>query len=337
VDHAAFLKLVERGTPPPVALLHGGDVQLLDDALARVGAALGLTAEAAALARDVFDGQEAAAEAVVRAAQTLPFLAPRRLVVVRRAQALPAKGSEALTAYLADPNPASCVLLLADQPLAAGGDRRGDHWLLQVVPPAAVVALPVPDARALPAWLRQRAALEGVTVSDEAARLLVQLTGDDAATLLGEVRKAALAGGPEGRTVGVREVSAVVGERRVGEVFELVRAVERRDAGLALRTLDRLLVGEDAMRLLALLSTQARVALAAADLAARGRSVDEIARLLRRPPRVVEGLVRGAEGRPRAALAHALERCWDAERRLKSSGEPRAELAALVADLCTAR
>ena len=33
MDHSAFVKSVERGEPPAIALLHGGDGQLLDDAL----------------------------------------------------------------------------------------------------------------------------------------------------------------------------------------------------------------------------------------------------------------------------------------------------------------
>jgi len=34
MDYATFLRQAERGEAPPIALLHGGDGQLLDDALA---------------------------------------------------------------------------------------------------------------------------------------------------------------------------------------------------------------------------------------------------------------------------------------------------------------
>lgn len=337
MDYAAFLRSAERGAPPALALLHGADAQLADDAIAAATRGLTPDADAAALSREVFDGREADVDQVVRSASTLPLVAGRRLVVVRHAQALPARGAEALAEYARTPNPAACLLLVADEPLTAGGERRADHWLLGALPPAAVVALPAPHARELPAWLTQRAALEGLTVSDEAARLLVELVGEDGLALLGEARKAALAGGPDNRTVGVREVAAVVGERRLGEVFELVRAVERRDIGAALRTLERLLVSEDPLRLLALLVGHTRTVLVVAELSARGRSVEEIGRALRRPPRVAEALVRAAGGTPRATILARLARCWEVERRLKSSGEPRAELTALVAELCGPR
>src|SRR5207244_9053046 len=83
------------------------------------------------------------------------------------------------------------------------------------------------QGRGLAGWLRQRAAAEGLQVSEEATRLLIEWVGEDGAVLLGEVRKAALAGGADNRSVGVNEVGAIVGERRLADVFELTRAVQR--------------------------------------------------------------------------------------------------------------
>src|SRR4029453_18252385 len=234
------------------------------------------------------------------------------------------------------PNPATCLLLLADEPLRASRDRRTDHWLIGALPAPAIVELPTRGPRDLAGWVRQRAALEGLTISDEAARLLVELTGEDTATLLGEARKAALAGGPDNRNVGVKGVGAIVGEQRLDDIFDLTRAVERRDCAGALKTLDRLLATEDAMLLLTVLARDVRRAWTAVALRRRGRSVEEIGRALPRPPPVLgtpPGSARGSEPH----FVWKLRRCWDAERRLKSSGEPRAEMAALVADLCAER
>lgn len=333
MDYAAFLQAAGRGQPPPIALLHGPDAQLLDDALAAATRALFRDAGEATLGREVLEGGEVSADDVVRAASTLPFMTAMRLVAVRRCQALPAKGAEALAAYARDPNPSTCLLLLAEESLGASRDRR-DHWLLAAVPAAAVVALPARDARSSEAWLRQRAAAEGLTVSDEAARLLVQWVGEDGASLLGEARKAALAGGTDNAAVGVKEVTAVVGEHRLSGVFDLTRAVQRREVGLALRTLDRLLATEEPMRLLALLTADVRATLTVADLVARGQGVDQIARVVRKPAPVVDAIARGPGAAPPATLARRLERCWEAECRLKSSGDARAELTALVLDLC---
>ena len=333
MDYAAFVQAAGRGQPPPIALLHGPDPQLLDDALAAATRGLFREADEAALGREVFEGSEVAVDEVVRAASTLPFMTAMRLVAVRRCQALPAKGADALAAYARDPNPSTALLLLADESLGASRDRR-DHWLLGAVPASAVVSLATRDGRSAETWLRQRAAAEGLTVGEEAARLLVQWVGDDGASLLGEARKAALAGGPDNTSVGVKEVTAVVGEHRLSGVFDLTRAVQRREVGTALRTLDRLLATEEPMRLLALLTADVRATITVADLAARGQGAEQIARVVRKPAPVVDAIARGPAAAPAPTLARRLQRCWEAERRLKSSGEPQAELTALVVDLC---
>jgi DNA polymerase III delta subunit len=333
MDYGAFVQAAGRGQPPPIALVHGPDAQLLDDALAAATRGLFRDPGEAALGREVFEGGETSVDAVVRAASTLPFMTAMRLVAVRRSQALAAKGADTLRDYARDPNPSTALLLLADESLAASRDRR-DHWLLGAMPATAIVSLPVREGRSAESWLRQRAAAEGLTITDEAARLLVQWVGDESASLLGEARKAALAGGGENTAVGVKEVTAVVGEHRLSGVFDLTRAVQRRDVGLALRTLDRLLATEEAVRLLALLTADVRATITVADLAGRGQTVEQIARVVRKPPPVVDAIARGPGAAPSAVLARRLERCWEAERRVKSSGEPNAELTALVVDLC---
>ena len=338
MEYSALLQAADRGQPPALVLLHGADEQLLDDALDLVARGLFFDASERALGREVLEGDAVSTETVVRSAMTLPFMTKRRLVVVRRAQALAAKGGEILTAYARDPNPTTCLLLLATEALGVSRERRSDHWLLGALPPAVVVALPARRGRALEDWLRQRAAAEGLTVGEEAARLLVAWVGEDGARLLGEARKAALLGGPEHRSVGVAEVEAVVGEHRVSDVFELTNAVERRELGVALRTLDRLLATEEPIFLLTLLTRNVRVALTVRDLAADGQSAEQIARSVRPvPPRVVQGIMARVTGAAGDALPAHLVRCWQAEWRCKSGGQPRAELTALVAELCGAR
>ena len=56
MDYNAFLKTVERGEPPAIALLHGDDGQLLDDSLVAMTRALFPDPSFAAWGREVFDG-----------------------------------------------------------------------------------------------------------------------------------------------------------------------------------------------------------------------------------------------------------------------------------------
>ena len=294
MQYAAWLQGLTRGQVAPVVLLHGPEPFLIEEALAGLTRVVCSDPGLLAMSREVLEAREAGAEGIVRAAETLPWGTPRRLVVARGVEALGAKQAEPLVEYLRAPNPATVLALAVSQPLASS------HWLRSAVPAAAAVEIPELAGRALAGWLRSRASAEGLELDDDAAQLLVAMVGDDPAALAGEMGKAALAGGPENRRVGTAEVRAVVGEHRSHEVFELTRAVERRDAAAALLLLERLLAaGEEPLRILAILSGQSRHA----------------------APR---------------AVGERLERCWQVERRLKLGGAPRPELAVLVALLCGA-
>ncbi len=294
MQYAAWLQGLTRGQVAPVVLLHGPEPFLIEEALAGLTRVVCSDPGLLAMSREVLEAREAGAEGIVRAAETLPWGTPRRLVVARGVEALGAKQAEPLVEYLRAPNPATVLALAVSQPLASS------HWLRSAVPAAAAVEIPELAGRALAGWLRSRASAEGLELADDAAQLLVAMVGDDPAALVGEMGKAALAGGPENRRVGTAEVRAVVGEHRSHEVFELTRAVERRDGAAALLLLERLLAaGEEPLRILAILSGQSRHA----------------------APR---------------AVGERLERCWQVERRLKLGGAPRPELAVLVALLCGA-
>lgn len=320
---------------PPLALLHGPDTQALDDALAAVTRALFADPTLATLGREVLDAREVSPETIARSAETLPLGVSRRLVAVRHCQELSAKDTAALRAYVRGPSPTTCLLLCADEPLTPTRDRKTAHWLLEAVPPAAVVALVPPKGAGLRDWLRRRAGAEGYTVSEEAVRLLIEWTGDDAVALLAELRKAALAGGPDNVTVGAKDVAAVVGEHRVSDVYELTRAtVEHPDLARALTTLDRLLATEEPMRLVTVLTREVRRAWTIQEWGRRGQAAGQIARILGMPQRAVEAILARTGQSAEDRFPRQLTRCWEVERRLKSSGEPRAELTALVAELC---
>ena len=70
MDYAAFLQAAQRGQPPPLALLHGPDDQLLDDALELVVRGLFADASERALGREVLEGTDVSVETVVRSAMT---------------------------------------------------------------------------------------------------------------------------------------------------------------------------------------------------------------------------------------------------------------------------
>lgn len=329
MDYAGFIKAAEQGRLSPVTVLHGSEPFLLDDAVARVTRALFPDQAELSLVREILDARAAGADGIVHSALLLPWLGDRRLVVARGVETLPVRSAEPLAAYAKAPNPSTALVLVAETLLEA------PHWLLRAVPAGAVVAAPAPSGRALAAWLRAHAQAIGYELHDDAASLLMELSGDDLTQLVGEVEKAALAGGPDNRRVTVAEIRAVVGEHRLRHVFDLTRALSARDTGAALALLESLLsAGEDPLAVLGMLTREARATWQAVGALRAGRPAEDIARSLRRPPAAAAALLERARSLSPAAAALHLGRCWDVERRLKLGGLARPELSLLVADLC---
>src|SRR5262249_5736444 len=150
VDSPSFLKAADRGESPPVALLHGPDAFLLEDAAARVERGLFRDTRDLSLARETFDARSTGGESIVQSALMLPWQGDRRLVIARGVEGLVAKAGEALAAYVRSPNPSTVLLLLASPTLPAS------HWLMSAVPQASIVPILPPSGRQLGAWLVTR-------------------------------------------------------------------------------------------------------------------------------------------------------------------------------------
>ena len=114
MDLAGFVKAADAGQAPPVALLHGPEPFLLDDAIARLTLAMFPGQTELSLVREILDARAAGADGIVQSALMLPWLGECRLVVARGVEALAAKSAEPLAAYVKAPNPSTVLILLAD-------------------------------------------------------------------------------------------------------------------------------------------------------------------------------------------------------------------------------
>lgn len=115
----------------------------------------------------------------------------------------------------------------------------------------------------VPGWITARSRLTGTKLEPTAVHELASAVGSDTDRIDQELRK--LATYSKGEPVTVADVRALVSGAIETEVFDLTRAVVRRDPKLAMEKLDRLLAeGQAPQQILALLLWQFRVLLFAA-------------------------------------------------------------------------
>ena len=329
---AAIEAAVKRGEIAPIYCLTG-ERFLVDSAAAAIRAAVLAEAGAgAAFNHDVFDLKESGLGGALSTARTLPMMARRRLVVGKAIDEVKAAELEPLVAYVEDPNPATCLVLIGDKVdvrLRAFSALRKRGFLH--------VFAPLRD-NALAGWLRGEARSRGIDIKPDAANALATLAGPDLGRLAQALEQLGIYVGAE-RAIGVDDVEDLIAETREHAIFELTKAIGLGDVPRALSLCAKMLRNrEPPLRIQFMLARQLRQIWRAKELAAAGTSRGDIAGAVGISPYFLDDILVPARRMSRAALERALERLFQADLALKTSRvEPELALSRLVQSLAEAR
>lgn len=249
-----------------VILVSGEDGYRVAQKRDELVAAFRVKFDASGMNIDVCDGSMLSAEEFSSAVRTQPFLASRRMVVVKGL--LSRKGEKVMEPYAAalvahDVESIIVVLsdVISDEALAKHPLRKA---LQKALPKSAMVEYAFPPLTPAPlrAWIAEEAARAGRQIMNDAADLLAVSVGPDLWRMSGEVAKlvAWRTDGPITR----EDVEQLV-ERHVEEnAFAFTDAVGAGDMQAGATLLEReLRAGNDAFALLAMLIRQARLLAAA--------------------------------------------------------------------------
>ena len=256
-----------------------------------------------------------ATDAIIAACETLPFMADKRLVVVREHPALTgrADADDKLIAYIPQV-PESTVLVFIAQGKA---DARKKLYSAIKKINGIVTFSALTDAE-LNAWVVKNFSGLGKTCSAQVAALLTFTVGNDTALLRTEIEKlAALTG--ERDAITEADVQAVATRSVECTVFELVDAVVAGQQGKAFGLLrDMLTSGSDRLGILAMLLRQFRLMQHIKIMQFEKLSTQDIKQRLGIAPFAAERCMRQASGYSGGQVKRAVRICLDAEYRVKS-------------------
>jgi DNA polymerase-3 subunit delta len=262
-----------------------------------------------------FDGESADVDRILTAANMMPLLGGRRLILVKRASSL-VENESPLQAYFEDPNPHAVLVL--DLERKPDGRRKGWKDLEKKV---AVVSCDAPEPWELLDWVAEQGRARGLKLGREEIRYLVTEVGSDLRRLSSELEKLSLYA--SGDRLDLETIAEVLGRGRAQSVFKFIDAVGGGDAGSALRQLGRLLEeGEPSLRILALLDRLVGQLRIAKEAQASGKRESNLPALLGAPPQAARALAENARRVDGAFLRRAVEALADADRLLKSSRLP---------------
>ncbi len=293
----------------PVYLITGGDRPKIQRALRRLRSRIGEDAV------ELLSADEASGADAVAACNSMGLLGGgRRLVIIEDVERWKAADVKTLAEYLADPAPDTVLALVAaelkkDSALGKACAKTGE-----------ILTYDVPKRR-LGDWVSTQFKDRGVLVDAEAARVLVEIVGENPEELASEVDKIATWAGSD--PVGAREIEELAAGCAEVPGYELTDAWGRRDLAGALTACQTLLersgdpVSRTVPALIGLLVAHVGRVRDCQAFAEEGLSSREAASRLKRHPFYVEKLytqarnygpdeLRGAVVRL-AALDHAVK------------------------------
>ncbi|MDF2626571.1 MAG: hypothetical protein K0R39_402 [Symbiobacteriaceae bacterium] len=345
MNQTEALAELQKGKVRPVYLLYGGE-PFLEEALFREIKKATVEPATVDFNFHVFGPAPDQIQQALAVAQTQPFFAERRLVVVKDCPIFAASrkkeeaeegeeeakgnaGEEPLIAYLKSPVPSTCLVFLCEDSV----DSRKKVTKAVIATGGAVECKPYKPEEATH-WAEARAtSIYGKKLPDAAARLLIEKIGADLRLIDNELQKLALYAG-DAKQITAIDVDSLVGGMAETEIFRLTEAVMLKDRARAIELLGRILRQVDhPLQVLAALTNRFRQILTVKTLVARGVSLREGPGVAKMHPFAYEKMVGHVRAYPRAEIIRALQRLLEADVAMKSGGSATLTLETLVVEL----
>jgi len=323
----AVIKQLDTSKLAPFHLFYGPSEFLKENVLTKLRQKV-LDPAVADFNLQVFYADEAGAEEIVEAARSVPFMAERRLVIVRRTELFRKVEQEKFLSYLDNPVASTYLIFVATDvnfryPLFSRIRKEG----------TAVYFSPLRDNRVVP-WLLATAREMGLKISHEACAYLHQIVGNSLMELYSELEKLSIRYGHE--PVGIEKVRQMATKMRAYSIFELTDHISAKDCKKALETLRKLLEqgGKDsALSILGMLNRQFRLLWRVKFMKARGAQKD-IPQALGIPPFLARKLIIQVDNWSEAELREFLGNLCLVDSRLKSGSQEGILLDHLIISLC---
>ena len=237
----------------------------------------------------VFYGAESDSREILDYAATMPFLAEKRVIIVKDFDELSEECKSRLISYIEKPLKSTCLIL----------ETKGDSVLKKYSRISRHVNIQYfkdPENSKLLAWIKKSVTAKGKSIEDQAAEALKELQGKNLLSLTQEIDKLAAFVG-ERSLITVKDIEELVGKSLVASAFDLIDAVEKKDINLAMKIVsDLMMTGKRPYETIGLLCWHLKRLLRAKILQARGEPDSVIANLLRINRRYYNEFFRQAKG-----------------------------------------
>lgn len=300
---------LKTGNLKQVYLLYGDEPYLISLYKNRLKKAL--IADEDTINLNIYEGKSIPIPAVIDQAETMPFFAEHRLIMLENTGFF--KGSCPELADYLPTMPPETVMVFVESEV----DKRGKLYKA-VKSQGRAVELTHQNEKVLTSWILGLLQKEGVKITRSALQLFLERTGDDMERIVRELDKLiAYVWGREGITA--EDVEAVCTVRTENKIFDMINAMAEKKQKRALELYDDLLaLREPPLRILALIARQFNLLLQVKDLRRQGFDQNEIASRAGIMGFIVRSCLRQAEYFSEDDLRRAAEECVATEEAVKT-------------------
>lgn len=258
-----------------------------------------------------YEGKNVSVGEIIDLAETLPFLAQRRVIFMDNS-GLFKSGGEQMAEYLGAQNE-STVLVFTESEV----DKRSKLFK-SLQAKGCAVEFAAQDENTLKRWVAGTLGKEGKKITESTAELLLSKVGTDMENIYTELEKL-ICYCMDRDVVEPGDVEAVCTTRVSNRIFDMVTAIaEKRQRDALELYYDLLTLKEPPMRILFLIARQCNLLLQARAMKSKGASNKEIASGLGVPPFAVGKYLSQASRFKSVVLRRALSRCVEAEEAVKT-------------------
>jgi len=325
-----ILRSLEKGDLAPFYLFFGPNEFTLERVLSRIKEEFIPESSRDFNLEICYGGEDANPYEIINRAETIPFLAGRRLIILRRTEEFTADQLDKFLHYLEDPAKSTCLIFIASKT-----DFRNNFYKKIKSLGLAVNFTELKSNQVVP-WIRRTAKELGINISEHACIYLQEIVGDREMDLYPELVKLQLRYGDG--NIGEEEVKVMAIYGRTYSIFNLMDALSVKDIGKSLSALNSFLEEEDKrsgpLQVIGMLNRQIGLLWQSKAILEKGGRSKDVEAKIKIPSFAAEKLVKQSTHWSMDNLEEGITLLYRADRLLKAGSRPKPVLESLFMSLC---
>ena len=249
---------------------------------------------------------------IVSIADTMPFFADRRVIVIEGGSFLNKKNSDKIFELIQNLSESSVIIFVESQ-------IDGRNKLFTLVSKKGTVAyFDTPDNQTLIKWVKGLFSQDNIAIEDAAIYKLLENTGNDMSRIATEVEKIKCYGLDKER-ISLADVESLSTDAVEDKIFEMIDEITKKNKARTLKLYDDLkYLKTDAMSILALITNQYNRLLKTSEVLVRGNDVKQVTSILKIQDWIAKKYIAISKNYTTRQLLECVNLCVDTDNAIKT-------------------